>query len=515
MLITTPIPYANAAPHLGHLLEAVFTDTIARYFRASDTAQNSLILTMGLDQHGLKMYQKAQEKNMDPADFVHAIGQTFVQLWQDFDVQPDAFIETYTPTHQRVAQAVWTRLEKKGYLFKKKYTGLYCVGCEEFKTESQLVNGRCPLHPDQDLITVTEENYFFKLSLFQQEVEDFLHQVDVRPEFVRTEWQHFVAEGLLDMSCSREREKLPWGVPVPGDNNQVIYVWFEALINYLTAAVIEDDVHAMTDDELFAKIQTALPIQLMYCGKDIAKFHLVVFPAMLSALGLELPQQAIVHGFINDAQGRKFSKSLGNGVIPAELVEKFGTDGTRFVLLHEVNVDGDTHFNMDGMIESYNSHLADNIGNLVMRVSNLVEKNLEGNADIQRFVIKSNTDSSSIPQNNKQAEIIAKNWSFAQQKYTEFESAMQAFDVRGGLDALLEIGRNGNELLENTQPWKMVKNGQEKQAREVLEYLVWTLIEIGTRLQIFLPKSGQKITKVFARKSIQKAPILFQKYRKI
>jgi len=524
MFITTPIPYANGTPHLGHLLEAVFNDSVARYFRSKNgDKKTDVLLTMGIDQHGTKIYEKALSEGLEPEEFALKIGQTFIDLWAEFGIKPEAFIQTHSPIHQRVSQILWRKLQEGGFLFKKKYVGNYCVGCEEFKTESTLVDKKCPLHPNLELKVIEEENYFFKLSAFQNQVEEFLEKTQIRPSYAKTEWQNFVKEGLQDISASRESSKMPWGVPVPNDEAQVMYVWVEALINYATACVINDaNFDKLTDDEVLQIIKKRMPINLMYCGKDIAKFHVIIWPAMLLALGFELPQKVIVHGFINDGLGRKFSKSLGNGIAPADVIEKCGIDGTRFILLHEINVDGDTNFSMDLAVEAYNSHLADNLGNLVMRVSNLVEKNLDGVADVSRFeqqfpLPPDKGVSRRLGGYSSEAEtlskIISENIQFVRQNLAEFDEKMSDVDVRSGLDCLLKICRNGNELLEQTQPWKMAKNSQENEAREVLEFLVWTLTKIGSRVQIFMPESGRKITEVFAASQIKKAEVLFQKYR--
>jgi len=522
MLITTPIPYANAKPHLGHLLEGIFNDTVARYFRSKISSKKTdldeeILLSMGLDQHGLKMYEKALELGLEPEVFVEEIGKTFINLWKDFDIKYDVFIQTHGRTHQLVAKAIWRILQKKGLLYKKSYTGNYCVGCEEFKTESQLVDHKCPLHPNMETRKISEENYFFRLSNFESEIKDFLKNADIKPAFAKTEWLNFAQEGLQDMSCSREKIKLPWGVSVPGDEDQVMYVWIEALINYLTACVLKNqkngeneteiDLEGLTDEQILAEIKKKFPIEVMYCGKDIAKFHVIVWPAILLALGLELPKKTIIHGFINDALGRKFSKSLGNGVMPEELVEKFGIDGTRFLLLHEVNVDGDTSFNMNGMIEAYNSHLADNIGNLAMRVSTLIEKNMDGKV--------SDDFKNQLKNQELEDSVLKQKSNFVEEKITKFKEKMDALDVRGGLDCLLEICRSGNELLEQTQPWKMFKNNQIQEAEAVLSFLAWMLIEVGDKLVLFVPKTGVKISQTFKSEKIEKSPVWFQKYYEI
>ena len=488
--ITTPIPYTNSRPHLGHLLEAVFNDTVARFYRTVDPDTR---LSMGLDQHGLKIYQKALELGQDPITYAVEQGQVFKNLWSTFNITYDRFIETTSLEHKALVRLVWSELVKKGLIYKKFYEGLYCVGDEAFVTEKDLIDGCCPNHPGQKPILMREENYFLRLSEFAQPITQFLQTADIQPEYVAKEFINFLAEGLQDISISRDKNKLPHGIEVPNDSSQVIYVWFDALLNYLTATVDEqllqflsqepDNLHYQT--QVWQQIRAGLPIGLMYLGKDIAKFHLVVWIGILLALDLPLPQKALVHGFINDAQGRKFSKSLGNGVFPEELVAKFGVDGTRFLLLFEVNVKGDTNFDWNKMTASYNAHLANNLGNLVMRVTNLVEKLFTGTIDFQ--ALPSPFD------------------------FGEVNARMQALEVREALQIVLSGCSWGNEYLEQTQPWKLVKEGKTTEAREALAKLCKLILDLSQVLSFFLPQTAQTIQQLIQSQPITKAGVLFTK----
>jgi methionyl-tRNA synthetase len=390
-LITTPIPYTNSEPHLGHLMEGVFNDSLARFYRR---LRSDVILTMGLDQHGLKIYEKAIEMGQTPEVFVTEQGKKFTQLWDRFQVKYDSFVETASPEHKVVSQIVWKTLSKQDLIYKKSYTGLYCKGCEDFYAPSQLVDHKCPIHGTEP-VEMSEENYFFRLSSKSDVVKEHLLKAEIRPEHTRKEWLNFISEDLQDISISREKSRLPWGVAIPEDDSQVMYVWFEALINYLTAVVNLETIDRWvelpqfrdeTEIEILAEIKEALPIDILYASKEIAKFHLIIFPAILSGLGFELPKTSLAHGLINDASGKKFSKSLNNGVYPQQLVDKIGVDGVRFVLLHEINLFGDTDFDWKRILEAYNSHLADNIGNLLMRVTTLVEKLLDGQIELSSEV---------------------------------------------------------------------------------------------------------------------------------
>jgi methionyl-tRNA synthetase len=488
--ITTPIPYANGKPHLGHLLEAITTDTFARYQRRKGL---QVRLQMGVDQNGLKIFEKAHEEGVQVQKYVDKVTQDFQQLWKTFEIQHDAFIETSKPYHKIVSQAIWKLLEKTGSIYKKTYSGLYCTGCEDFYAPSQLVDGNCPIHGTKP-IEMEEENYFFKLSDYKTQILEFLKTADIRPAYIAKEYANFTQD-VQDISISRDSSRLPWGVEVPGDNTQVMYVWFEALINYLTAVVDGETLDEVVEfphlaDEkladIFSEIRDGMPIDLMYISKEVAKFHVVVFIGMLSALQFALPKQVLAHGLINDGQGRKFSKTLGNGVYPQELVEKFGVDGTRYIMLHDVNIDGDTNFDWKTITESYNAGLANVVGNLLMRVTTLIEKHLNGVVDI--------------------ADVITHPYDMAK----VYEN-MELLNPKEAIEQLLNAARWGNEQLEQKRPWTMIKEGDIDGTRIVLTDLAVLLRDIAEGLSLFLPESGEKMYVSITKEIITKAEPLFQK----
>jgi methionyl-tRNA synthetase len=507
--ISTPIPYTNSKPHLGHLLEAVFNDTIARFYRTK-LGQQEVKLCMGLDQHGLKIYQKAQEAGQEPGIFAKEQGQTFKNLWSEFLISYDTFVETTSLRHKIVSQMVWKKLQQKGFIYKKKYTGLYSVGAEDFISSSQLTpEGLCPTDLKKP-ITMSEENYFFKLSHFSEQILEFLRTSEIKPEYISREQINFVEGGLNDISISREKSRLPWGIAVPGDNDQVMYVWFEALINYITGMVDSElvkewkeahsDSKTQVEEKIWNQIKSSSPIDLMYLSKEIAKFHLVIWIGMLLGVQLPLPKRALAHGLINDSEGKKFSKSLGNGVYPEDLVEKIGVDGTRFILLHDINVDGDTNFDWKTIEDSYNSHLANNIGNLLMRVTNLAEKYLKsgledrGEVEERIFSVLKDFD----------IELKPVDWG-------EVSANMEKLDTRNALEVILRAGDLGNSLLEETKPWMLIKEGRKEDALMIIQYLVYLLQDIGQYLQIMLPESGRKILETVKQVKIAKASVLFAK----
>lgn len=478
---------------MGHLLEGVYNDTIARFYRR--VTDGNVNLTMGLDQHGLKIYQAAEKASQEILQFVTEQGNTFVDLWKQFQVQYDSWVPTTSREHYLVAQLFWKRLVANGFIYKKAYTGLYNMYDEAFVLEKDLdKNGDLPGRPGIKPIQMSEENYFFKLTAFKDTLVDYLKRTDIRPEGIKQEMINFLNEDLQDVSFSRERSKLPWGIPVPDDDNQVIYVWCDALVNYATACINLETVdrwyelpadRESIEEELWNEIRESFPVDLMYVGKDITRFHLLYWPAMLIGCGMEPPKKCLVHGHINAADGRKMSKSLGNGVSPSQLVERYGVEGTRFLILHDINLYGDTNFDWNVMDESYTAHLANNIGNLLMRVTTLIEKNFDGVIDLE------------------EAETIFDTHSV----YQKFEQ----LDTREALEEILKAGRKGNEMLEQAKPWTMIKEGRKEEAKKVLTDLAKLLETIGEVLSVCMPETGAYLREAVHSLPIKKAEILFKK----
>ena len=484
-IITTPLPYTNDSPHLGHLLEGLYTDCVARYQR--HILNQEVMLTMGLDQHGLKILQKAQEKNIPVESFVNITGNTFTKLWKEFNVDFDQFIPTHSSRHQLLSQSIFRTLQKKGFIYSKQYHGLYCVGCEDFYVATQLdENLNCPVHK-APVIKMDETNYFFKLSSFEKEVVEFLNTIQLKPEGIRTEWLSFVSQGLQDISCTREKSRLPWGIEVPIDPTQVMYVWIEALLNYCTAIFDEHQLRTLTDEEIITKLQKTFPIDLMYCSKEISKFHLVIFPAMLSALDIPLPVRCIAHGMINDAEGTKMSKSLGNGISPEQLLTNFTIEEARFIMLHEVNIFGDSSFDFKRITENYNVFLANNLGNIFTRVTTLAEKydyNLEANN-------------------------IEFDWNI-------YHNYFQTGDTKLAFDEIFRACSIGNDYLEQTKPWMLAKDETKLgELSNSLGSIINHIKNIAKYIAPFMPETSalliskldtKKITKIegiFARKVIE------------
>jgi methionyl-tRNA synthetase len=479
-IITTPIPYTNATPHLGHLLEGIYTDSLARYWKYIKNEE--VLLTMGLDQHGLKIYQSALALKQDPNFFVEEQGEKFLKIWKQFNVNYSEFVPTHTKRHQLLSQSIFRTLQKSGNIYKKQYKGLYCVGCEDFYTISQLEeNNCCPIHK-KPVIEMEETNYFFKLSEYTDEIKKYLNTSNIKPEGIKNEWLSFIDQGLMDISCTREKERLPWGIEVPNDDTQVMYVWIEALLNYCTALFSTEELLQFNDEQILQKIRNEFPIDVMYFGKDISKFHLVIFPAILSALNIELPKLAISHGMINDTNGIKMSKSLGNGIDPQEVYNLFGVDGTRFVFLNEINIFGDSNFDWERIKLNYNAFLANNLGNLFTRVTTLAQK--YGFNGVQKI----NFD------------------------WTNYHNYFENGDTKLAFQEIYKASVVTNEYLESTKPWMMVKiEGNENEVKDVLGGCIEHLKEVAKYMYPFLPDTSLLLQEQLNKNEIEKITPIFER----
>src|SRR4030042_4713876 len=362
ILITTAIPYVNASPHIGFALEIVQADCLARFYRLLGY---DVFFTTGTDENSLKNVQAAQAENIPIQKLVDKYAKQYEDLKEALNLSFDVFIRTSTKEHFKSAQKLWS-LCKKEDIYKKNYKGLYCVGCELFYSKGELINGKCPEHNTVPEV-VEEENYFFRLSNYQKYLEKLItsDKLKITPITRKNEVLSFINQGLEDFSISRSKERAHgWGVPVPDDNSQVMYVWFDALTNYLTALGFGND------EKLYRKYWIENPNKLHVIGKGIIRFHAIYWPAMLASAGLPLPKAEFVHGYIT-CEGQKISKSLGNVIDPFELSQKYGTDALRYYLLREIPAWGDGDFSINRFKEIYNGELANVLGNLVARVARL------------------------------------------------------------------------------------------------------------------------------------------------
>jgi len=470
--ITTTIPYVNADPHIGFALELVQSDAIARYQRLGG---RDVFFSTGTDEYGQKIWEASQQEGKNIQDYVDSYAQKFLELKETLNLSYDNFIRTTSREHIAAAQEFWRLCDAKGDIYKKVYRGLYCVGCEKFITEKDLKDGKCLFHPNQKPEIVEEENYFFKLTKYKTELLQYLSSKQaIIPEWRRKEAIDFVENGMEDFSISRSKERLSWGIPIPGDDTQVMYVWFGALVNYISTLGWPGD------KERFEKfwvegehIQTA--------GKDMVKFQSVMWQGMLSSAGLPNTDTIVYHGFITGEGGIKMSKSIGNVINPVEIVKEYGTDALRYFLLREISPFEDSPFTMERFKEAYNANLANGLGNLVSRVMTMAENNLEDPVVIDKF-------------------------SF----YDDFIKNIEIYNLQKACDIVwLEIGLNDLAIQEN-QPFKLIKTEPEK-AKDMIIKLVVRLYRIADHLELLLPETAGKIKKLIKENKKPEQPLFPRK----
>jgi methionyl-tRNA synthetase len=454
--ITTTLPYVNSRPHIGFALEIIQTDVIARYRR---NMGDEVFFNTGTDEHGSKIYRKAKEKGVSPQEFCDENASEFKKLKGILNLSYDNFIRTTDDDHIKAAQEFWKRCNENGDIYKKKYKIKYCPGCELEKTESELVNGKCPLHPNQEMEIIEEENYFFRYSNFQ---ERLMKLYEKNPDFVvpksrLQEIKEFTKKGLKDFSISRLKEKMPWGIPVPGDEDQVMYVWFDALVNYISCLGWPDNVKKFND--FWPGMQTA--------GKDNLRQQSSMWQAMLMSAGLKPSKQIFIHGFITSGN-QKMSKSSGNVIDPFETVEKYGVDAVRYFLLREIPSTEDGDFTYDKLESRYNSDLAKGLGNLVSRVSAMAE----------------NLDFGSQDSNLEVKEKIESAWE-------GYKKALDNFKFNEGLMVVWELISFCDSLIEKERPWE---NSEDK--KQVIFDLVFSIKNIALMISPFLPDTSEKILEI-------------------
>jgi methionyl-tRNA synthetase len=450
--ITTTLPYVNADPHIGFASEIVAADALARYWRLMG---DQVFFNTGTDEHGQKIADKAKEAGQDPQPYVDHYAAKFRELGSSLGLSVDAFIRTTDEKHVCAAQELWKRCSAKGDIYKKSYTGLYCVGCESFKKETDLVEGKCPEHPNLTPQTIEEENYFFALSKYQDRLVDYLSQESVvLPEWRRHEALEFVKAGLEDFSISRETKRMSWGIPVPGDDSQVMYVWFDALTNYISTLGWPDG------ENFIAFWQEGETVQV--AGKDQVRFQSIMWQAMLISADVVTTDRVIYHGFITSG-GQKMSKSLGNVIAPADLVARYGTEATRYLLLHHVHPFEDTDVTVERLDEWYTAYLVNGIGNLASRIMKLAETHLDS--------------APSIPE-----PALPDEWKGAFERYVVNEACGQAWKRITLLDERIQL----------EQPFKVVKVDAEK-GKEMIRGLMIELYAIGGMLGPLMPETSRLI----------------------
>lgn len=449
--ITTTLPYVNAKPHIGFALEIVQADALARYYRSRGF---DVVFNTGTDEHGQKIYEKAVAADIEPKAYVDEYAAKFDALKQSLNLSYTNFIQTSSESHKKAAQAFWMKCFENGDIYKDRYQVKYCVGCELEKTDSELVEGECEFHPGRELELRDEENYFFAFSKYQEKLLAFY---DAHPDFVvpshrQKEIRTFVEGGLKDFSISRLKEKMPWGVQVPNDEEHVMYVWFDALINYISTLGWPE---SGTDfEQAWPGVQVA--------GKDNLRQQTAMWQAMLMSAGIENSKQVFIHGFIT-ANGQKMSKSIGNVVDPFDLVSEYGTDAVRYYLLREIPPAEDGDYSPERMEQRY-AELANRLGNLVSRVAAMSNKYFDGAL------------------NDVELDFSARE--------ALLEQHMAAYDFRKYLDVVFEVVDEANEAVESKQPFKLVKE-DEAAAKLVLSEIAQQIRWIATALAPILPQTSE------------------------
>lgn len=471
--ITTSIAYTNAPPHLGFALELVQADVLARYHRL--LGEEVFFLT-GTDEHGAKIVRAAREARTPVASFVRENAMKFRKLARVLGISNDGFIRTTDRSrHWPAVAKVWQKLERQGDIYKKIYRGLYCVGHEAFITKKDLREGKCVLHgkrPEH----IEEENYFFRLSNYTRQIQKMISSDTFRivPPARKNEILSFMKRGFEDVSFSRPRKDLAWGIPVPGDSSQTIYVWADALTNYLSALG-----YAQRSKQFLR----FWPADVQCIGKDIVKFHAGIWPGMLLSLGLPLPKTLFVHGFIT-VGGRKMSKSLGNVVDPFGLVEKYGADAVRYYLLREIPPTEDGDFTIQKFEERYHADLAKGLGNLVARVGALA--------------LKCKMQNTKYKMTNQSAKFLYR----ARKNY---QQSLDEFRFHEALEAIWDVISWCDRYIDKERPWETQNQNSKIKNQKVIYNLLFMLAHIGSMLQPFLPETSEKIFRQLGARSTARA----------
>ncbi len=468
--VTTPIYYVNDVPHLGHLYTTLAADILTRYYKQKGAT--TFFLT-GTDEHGAKIAQAAKEAGLEPKAYVDSIAPRFQQAWKEFDIDYDYFIRTTHPEHETITQEILQKLYAKGDIYKGTYEGLYCIGCEKFLIETDLSEGKCPFHPTQTPVQQKEENYFFRLSryipILLKAIEDphDPHHYEILPPARRNEVVSKLKQGVSDLSISRAQ--VSWGIPIPWDSTQTIYVWFEALLNYYTATHIVGK-------------PTLWPATVHLVGKDVLWFHAVIWEAMLIAADLALPKTVFAHGFFT-INGQKMSKSLGNVISPAQLKKRFGTDATRYLLFTNLPFGQDSDISLTHLTDTYNADLANGVGNLVARVAALAHDHTLLTPEVASY---------QLPE--------------------EYEKALATYQLHDAVFVIKQHIVEADRVIDQNRLWELVRSDKQR-ATVITVDLIHRIRAIASLLSPFCPSVSREIARRFSGPLVQMGPSLFPRLR--
>jgi methionyl-tRNA synthetase len=474
--ITTTLPYVNADPHVGFAMEIIRADAVARYKKECGY---DVFFNTGTDEHGMKLARGAEKEGVETQAYVDKYAERFRGLIELLGITQDVhFIRTTDERHMKAAQAFWNACKENGYIYKKEYEAKYCVGCEMEKTDSELVDGKCPEHPNSEIELIKEENYFFTFSAFQEKLLAFYdaHPDFVRPAFRQAEIRQFVESGLNDFSISRLKEKMPWGVPVPEDESHVMYVWFDALVNYISTLGWPYD--AETFERYWVE---GSPTQ--YAGKDNLRQQAAIWQAMLMAADLPNTDTIVINGFITGGGGIKMSKSIGNVINPYDVVAEYETDALRYFLLRHVNPFDDSDFTMERFGADYEAHLVNGVGNLTNRILKMAESYLDAPVE--------------IPEKHME-------------DFPEYVRAFEKYDLSSAADYIWKKIGDADLLIQESEPFKLVKSDPER-AKEIVTELVSELATIAHLLRPLMPETAARIEKGIAENKKPEEPLFARK----
>jgi methionyl-tRNA synthetase len=467
--ITTAIDYSNGVPHLGHSLEKIAADVLARYHRLLG---NETLFSMGLDENSQHVARAADERGVERRVWIDTMDEAFRQVWRALDISYDAWIRTTEERHVRASQEMFRRAQERGDIYRASYAGWYCPNCNTYYLQEELVEGHCPNHPSVAPEWLEEENYFFALTKYSERLQ---RHIEEHPDFIvpanrRAEVLGLIRQGLRDFSVSRRVRPgtTPWGIPVPGDPEQVLYVWFDALTNYLTSI-------GFLDDE--ARFARFWPADAHVIGKDVVRFHCLYWPAMLWSAGLPLPRQVPVHGFLS-LNGQRFSKSAGNTIDVPEVVAQYGADAVRYHLLRNLSFASDADFTLAGLQRSYHDELANDLGNLLNRVVSMLSRYRSG----------------AIPAPAEPGPLETELQQAVQEGRMHAEAALERWELNTALAATWNVVRRANRYIEQHAPWKLARQpGREQELDTVLYSAAEVMRLLAILLTPYIPSASERL----------------------